>query len=473
MPTNTASLPYKISLSNTILHNHPSQNAIERILSASLEAVDPFEIIHKTIKRKGNFLQINNRSYPLIEFEHIYLIGIGKASFTMASATAQILGKYITSGIVLVKDLPEESSTITKLSPTEMILLDKISIIKAGHPIPNRQSLEGTQKIISLLSSTGSKDLIICLISGGGSALMSSPADEISLTDIQRLTKILLANGATIKEINTIRKHLDRVKGGRLAQAAYPARMVTLILSDVIDDPLDMIASGPTVPDPTTFHDVDNIIKKYQLDADLPASITRHIENGLAGNIIETPKPNNPVFENVDNFIIGNLYKAATAGFLQARKEGFNTLLLTTSLQGEAQYVGQFLATILKQIAKTGEPIPRPSCLIAGGETTVTIHGNGLGGRNLELALGAVDVLADLPNIALITLATDGDDGPTHAAGAIVTGDTKANATKQKMHTRDYLQRNDSYPFFKSLNSLIITGPTGTNVNDLFFLFAF
>jgi len=463
----------KLSLSNTILHNHPSREAIEHILTASIAAVNPSKIIFDTIKLTRDTLLINEQSYPLNSFDNIFLIGAGKASFLMARATAKTLGEFLTRGIVLVKNLPEESPLIKRISSTESSMSGKISIIKAGHPIPNHQSVEGALKILSLLSSAGNRDLVICLISGGGSALMSLPADKITLADMQKLTESLFASGATINEINTIRKHLDIVKGGQLAQAANPANVITLILSDVIGDPLDMIASGPTVPDPTTFQDVQNIINKYNLANNLPRSIISHVKKGLAGKTPETPKLEDPIFKNVKNIVIGNIYKAASAGLKQARKEKFNALLLTTSLQGEARYAGQFLASILEQTIKTCEPIPRPACLIAGGETTVTIHGDGLGGRNLELALGSVETLADLSGFAFITFATDGDDGTTHAAGGIVTSDTINNARRQKMNPLDFLKHNDSYTFFKKLNSLFITGPTGTNVNDLVFLFVF
>lgn len=463
----------KLSLSDTILCNHPKRKSIEEILAASIDAVNPAKLVQDTIHRTGNTLFIKDQTYNLKAFGHIYLVGAGKAGFSMAEAATQALGKYLSEGIVLVKNLPEENPTVTSVSPNEQKLAGKITIIKAGHPLPNRQSIEGSQRIFDLLSSATNKDLVICIISGGGSALMSLPANEISLADMQNLTRKLLASGATIKEINTIRKHLDFVKGGRLTQAASPATVVTLILSDVIGDPLDMIASGPTVPDPTTFQDVHDIINKYKLSTFLPASIYSYLEKGIVGSVSETPKPGDPIFEHTETFVIGNLYKAATASLEKARQEGFNTLLLTAFLSGEARYAGQFLAAILTQISRKNEPLSRPACLIAGGETTVTIHGNGLGGRNLELALGAVETLADLPDVALISFATDGDDGPTQAAGGIVTGSTFKRAMQHQIHPADFLDRNDSYHFFNKLNSLVVTGPTGTNINDLVFLFAF
>jgi hydroxypyruvate reductase len=326
---------------------------------------------------------------------------------------------------------------------------------------------------MSLLDSCREDDLVIALISGGGSALLSAPADGISLEDLQNLTRLLLACGASIDEINTLRKHLDQIKGGGLARFTYPARLVSLILSDVVGDPLDVIASGPAVPDSSTWKAAWGVLERYDLVDRAPQAILAHLQKGCRGELPDTPKPDDPLFARVQNVMVASNLQAAEAAAEQAEEEGFHTLLLTTYLQGEARQAGRILGAILRQVAAPGHPIPRPACLIAGGETTVTLLGDGLGGRNQEVALGAVSELHGLEQVALVTFATDGGDGPTDAAGALVTGETAQRAAALGMHPDDYLKRNDSYHFFEALGDLLFTGPTGTNVNDLTFLFAF
>jgi glycerate 2-kinase len=290
---------------------------------------------------------------------------------------------------------------------------------------------------------------------------------------MQALTRLLLKSGAEIGEINTLRKHLDRVKGGGLARWLFPAQVVTLIVSDVIGSPLEVIASGPSVADPSTFEDAMQILEKYNLVQEIPASILAYLKQGLADDRLESVKPGDPALERVQNLVIASNYQAAQAAAEEARRRGFNTLLLTTYLHGEAAQAGMLLASILKQMAQTGEPLGRPACMIAGGETTVTVRGQGLGGRNLEAALASVYDLAGVEKVALVTLGTDGEDGPTDAAGALVTGESLGNAQSLQITPRRFLADNDSYHFFEQAGGLIKTGPTGTNVNDLAFLFAF
>jgi len=349
----------------------------------------------------------------------------------------------------------------------------QFTINYSSHPVPDERGVHVAGDIIELLATTTDNDLVICLISGGGSALLTSPAPGISLDDIQALTKALLGCGATINEVNTLRKHLSQVKGGQLARWAAPAQMATLILSDVIGDPLDVIASGPTVPDSSTFQDCWQILEMYQLTEGIPAKIREHLQAGLDDDIADTPKMGDPIFEKAHNIIVGNNLQAAQAAISQAQVEGFNTLLLTTSLQGEAKIIGQTMAAIAAQVVATGDPIPRPACIVAGGETTVTIRGQGLGGRNQELALGAVEGIAGLEDIIIIALATDGDDGPTDAAGAVVTGETLDRATLAGLNPIEFLSRNDAYNFFDPLGDLLKPGMTGTNVCDLTFIFAY
>jgi hydroxypyruvate reductase len=339
--------------------------------------------------------------------------------------------------------------------------------------VPDERSLSGTRKITGLLQDLDEHDLVFCLISGGGSALLACPAPGVSLEDLQELTKSLLSCGASIQEINTLRKHLDLVKGGGLLRMASPARVVTLVLSDVVGSSLETIASGPTVPDPSTFADAVRILKSYQLWESTPAGIIAHLEAGLDGKIAETLKPGDPLLDRSENILVGSNQVAALAALEQARQEGFNSLLLTTYLQGEASQAGKFLAAVARQVAASGAPAPRPACILAGGETTVTLRGSGLGGRNQEVALGAVESLAGIPGTLLVTLATDGEDATSGAAGAIVTGETLERARQAGLDPADSLRRNDSFHFFERLGDVLVTGPTGTNVNDLNFIFLF
>ena len=445
-------------LTTHTLSTLPWGTEIPGILNAALQAVEPGEAVEQNMHRDGNRLIIGEHPFDLSEFQRVLVIGAGKAGSPMALAAANILGNYLTQALVIVKE--------GYLSAHEND--QNIIILEAGHPIPDQRGVEGTQRIIDLMQNTQPNDLIICLISGGGSALLVSPVEGLSLNDLQSLTSDLLASGASINEINTIRKHLSQVKGGNLARLAAPAPLATLILSDVVGDPLDVIASGPTVPDPTTFEDAHEILQRYQVTS---PNITTVLQNRKSG-IGETPKPGDSIFEDVYNVIIGSNRQAAQAAIKRAQEEGFNTLLLTTYLQGEARQAGRFIGAIARQIAQSDYPIPKPACIAVGGETTVTLQGDGLGGRNTELALSAVEDISGLNNIALVTLATDGGDGPTDAAGAVVTGETLSRAAQIGLKPAEFLARNDSYHFFDALGDLLKTGPTMTNVNDLAFLFA-
>jgi len=480
------------------LHASPQGGRVARILAASIQAVDPKNAVQRHLKRDGNLLQVGTRSYNLDKIERIFLISFGKASIPMTEAAASILRDWLTSGIVITKEGDKGLVTGNQVQGSQFAINNsQLSIISASHPVPDERGVAGARKIIELLSTATENDLTICLISGGGSALLTSPAPGISLDDIQALTKSLLGCGATINEINTLRKHLSQVKGGQLARLAAPAQVVTLILSDVINDPLDVIASGPTVPDPSTFSDALQILKKYQIASETSAVIFEHLKRGAAGEIPETPKSGDPTFKKVQNVVVGNNLQAAQAAVSQAQTEGFNTLLLTTSLQGEASVAGQIMSAIAQQVTATGDPIPRPACIIAGGETTVTLSAphpsplpkgegerppspfgrgaggeGGKGGRNQELALGAVAELAGLEDVMLIALATDGDDGPTDAAGAVVTGETLRRAALSGLNPSEFLARNDAYNFFDPLGDLLKPGLTHTNVCDLTFIFA-
>jgi glycerate 2-kinase len=443
-----------------VLQRHACGDLVQRILAAALQAVDPDTAVRRHMRLQGDVLTIGAINYSLDEFEHIYLVAIGKAGAPMARAAADLLGKRIAQSIVLVKDSYQAD-------------LPGMQVFTAGHPVPDQRGELTAGRIVELLAKAGERDLVLFLISGGGSALLTSPAQGISLDDLQRLTTLLLRCGASINEINTLRKHLEQAKAGNLARLAYPARTATLVLSDVIGNPLDVIASGPTYPDPTTYQEAVNILKRYNLLDKTPPAVLRRLERGVRGETPETPKPGDPVFAAAQYQVVGDNYQAAQAAIEAARREGLNPLLLTTSLQGEASQAGRFLAAIARQVALTGQPVASPACLVAGGETTVTLQGDGLGGRNQEVALGAVYDLAGLENALLVTLATDGGDGPTDAAGAVVSGETFQQAQASGLDPLDFLRRNDAYHFFAQLGGLLKTGPTLTNVNDLAFLFLF
>lgn len=436
--------------------------AVTRILQAAIQSVDPGNAVTAYINKIQDKIYIDGQVVPE-DHGQIVIIGAGKASEPMLVACGDILKDDIHKAFVITKEGYRSSAQLP----------DQMRCVEAGHPIPDERGVKNTHVIMEMLSNLSSKDIVICLFSGGGSALLVSPVPGVTLDDLQQLTTLLLRCGATINEINCLRKHLDEVKGGQLARLASPARIYSLILSDVVGDPLDVIASGPTVPDPTTYQDALAVIEKYKMSDQVAPAIRDHLNKGINHAIADTPKMGEPIFAQVKNLIIGSNRTAALAACTQAELEGFNTLLLTNYLQGEAAETGKVLSSFLKQIDSFGEPLPRPACLIAGGETTVTMESSGLGGRNQELALQACLDLKNYPNLALISLASDGGDGPTDAAGAIAWGDTFENAIQMGLKPEQYLANHDSYHFFEPLGELIKTGPTLTNVNDLIFLFAF
>lgn len=443
------------------LRAYPRGDAVARVLAAALDAVDPAAAVRRYLRREGEVLFVGDTAVDLAALDRVVLVGAGKAGAPMASAAAAVLGDWLSAGVVVVKEGHGEQHAETRLQ-----------FFEASHPLPDQRGVAATAEMMELLAGAGQRDLVISLISGGGSALLTQPVDGVTLADMQHLTSLLLGCGASIDEINTLRKHLDTIKGGGLAKLAHPARLVSLILSDVVGSPLDVIASGPTVADPTTYHDALTILERYGIMSETPTSIVAHLQRGTAGTIAETPKPGDPRLNQVINLIVGSNAQAAQAALAQARSENFNTLLLTTFLQGEAREAGRIVAAIAREIATSGSPLPRPACLALGGETTVTLRGDGSGGRNQELALAAVADLAGLTDVLLVTLATDGGDGPTDAAGAVATGATMAQAHECGMQPADFLARNDAYHFFATLGDLLRPGPTRTNVNDLVLLFA-
>jgi glycerate 2-kinase len=434
------------------------------ILSAALAAVDPARALRQNVSLQGDSLRIGQRNYDLSGYKRVFVVGGGKAGSPMVVAIEEILGQRVTAGLVNVKH---------GYLPPEDAIVRRVEIVQAGHPTPDEAGRRGAERMVEMLSGLTERDLVICLISGGGSALMTLPQPTISLADVQALTGALLRCGATINEINTVRKHISRIKGGQLARLVHPARVVSLILSDVVGNPLDVIASGPTVPDTTTFAQAYGVLEKHDLLDRVPASIVKHLAAGVAGKTAETPKEGEAIFATVYNLIVGSNEIAARAALNRARELGFNTQLLSTYVEGEAREVAKVLAAIAKEMAQSGQPVPRPACLVVGGETTVTITGEGKGGRNQEMALAAAMALQGWKDVMVVTLATDGTDGPTDGAGAVATGETAAWARELGLDPEQYLAGNDSYHFFQALGELIVTGPTNTNVNDLAFVFAF
>jgi glycerate 2-kinase len=435
------------------LRTLPEGASITRILAASIGAVDPGVAVERFVSLSGDILNVAGREYDLADFRRMCLLGIGKGSVPMSSTLARILGERLQAGLVITK----HASGIPDFP---------FAILEGGHPVPDVHSLEAGKKTLEFVSSLGPNDLLLCLISGGGSALVATPREDLSLAEIQALTSALLACGASINEINNLRRRLERLKGGGLVKESNGATIVSLILSDVVGNPLEAIASGPTAPDPTLKRAALELVDKYGLRGKIPASILSVLDHSP-----ETPKPGDPIFDKVQNVIVGSNRLAARGALAQAEMEGFHPYLLCNDLQGESRQAANKLVNFLFQAKKTGEPVAPPACIVAGGETTVTVRGNGKGGRNTELALAAVTELADLPGVMLVTLATDGEDGPTDAAGAVVTGGTFRRADELGLRPKDFLDRNDSYSFFSTLDDLLTPGPTGTNVNDLVFLF--
>jgi len=425
-----------------------------RSLESALNAVDPRQIIKSKLSLRNSTLKVNGYSFDLKKFQSIYVVGGGKASGSMAEALEQILNKFVTNGLV---NVPYGSKHKTEI----------IKFHEASHPIPDEAGVKGTHHILKIAEQAKKDELIICLISGGGSSLMPLPRGEISIADKRKITENLLRCGATINEINTVRKHISDFKGGWLAKKAYPATILNLILSDVVGDPLDFIASGPTVPDSTTFSDAIKVLRKYGLWEKAAVSVKKVLSSGEKALISETPKADDEAFKKVYNVVIGNNRFASLAAFKHLKSAGLNTLLLTSTIEGEARHVGAMLASIALEISTSENPVLKPAGIIAGGETTVTVTGKGLGGRNQEIALAAALKLGNMNGVVVASLSTDGVDGPTDAAGAIADGRTLTRAAEKELNPEEFLVENNSYNFFSKLGDLLFTGQTGTNVNDI------
>jgi glycerate 2-kinase len=407
------------------------------ILKAALAAANPAAMVQAALRNRRD----------LDHYEHIFVVGAGKAGGTMARAAERVLGRRITAGCVAVKDGDAAKPR-------------RIDLRASGHPVPDERGVAAARRIVELCSGAGPRDLVLCLLSGGASALLPAPAPPVTLAEKQETTKLLLSSGATIHQINAVRKHISEIKGGRLAKLAAPARVVTLALSDVVGDQLDVIGSGPTAPDASTFADALAVFDRFDLRARVPKSVREKLEAGAE----ETPKPGDPIFEKVENLVVGSNQKALEAAAAKAKTLGYRTLILASTIEGETRDVARMHAAIARQIREYGQPLKPPACVISGGETTVTIRGEGKGGRNQEFALAAAIDIAGLENTLILSAGTDGTDGPTDAAGAIADGKT---CSRSKIDAAQALAQNDSYPFFEKLGDLIITGSTGTNVMDL------
>jgi len=425
------------------------------ILCKAIDAVDPKKAVKRTIKVQGGHLLSDNIDFDLNEFNRVYVVGGGKAGGSMAEAVEDLLGDRISEGMVNVLKGTEDKYQIRR-----------IKLNGASHPIPNMDGVRGVGQMLSIADRAREDDLLVVLISGGGSALMPYPAEGVGLEEFRELTEMILKSGATINELNAVRKHLSAFKGGQLAERSYPATVISLVLSDVVGDPLDTIASGPTATDETTYSDALNVLHRYCLWDRTSESIRRRLENGVEGRVRETPKSGDRTFKKVFNLVVGSNLVAAKTAIERAIILGYNTVLLSTRIEGEARHVGTVFAGIAKEAAISSHPVPVPTAVVIGGETTVSVTGSGRGGRNQEVALSAAMRLEELDAV-IAAMATDGIDGPTEAAGAIVDGFTIKRARDIGLNPLESLRNNDSNSFFSSLGDEIITGPTGTNVNDL------
>lgn len=445
--------------SSLLTPNPVVRDKIVQTLDAALAAVDPRNAVLQVLRRDGDRLTVGDRHYDLRQFARIFVIGAGKAGAPMTQAVEQVLGDRITAGIVAVKT--------DHGGPTR-----QVTIAEASHPMPDAAGVAAGQQILALAQQAGPQDLVIALLSGGGSALLVAPAEGLTLADKQTMTNALLACGATINEINCLRKHCSAVKGGQLARAVAPATLITLALSDVIGSPLDVIASGPTVADASTWTDAWAVVEKYDLVDKLPPAIITRLRAGLASAIADTPKADDPAFATTQTVVVADNRVAAEAALAQARAFGYQTMLLTTYVEGEAAQVAKVAVALAKEVRATGQPLSPPACLVLGGETTVTLGATpGRGGRNQELALAAAVALQNTPGVTIVSLATDGSDGPTDSAGGMADQGTVARGVAAGLNAADHLRRHDAYDFLQATNDLLRTGPTQTNVNDLIFVF--
>ena len=433
-----------------------AQPLLRKIIAAGLEAADSYQALLRTVSREGHSLRVGHRTYDLAQYDRVLAVGAGKASARMAQALERVLGSRLEGGLVVVKT-------------GHRLRTKRISIVEAGHPIPDLAGLQAAEQLRVLIHDLTSRDLLFVLLSGGTSSLLPAPVPGVTLANKQRTTRLLLRSGATIQEVNAVRKHLSLLKGGGLA-ASTKATIATLILSDVIGDDLSSIGSGPTTPDPTTFADAIGILRRYRVWRGVPASVRQYLLQGQKGAVPETLKSSSRLLRRVHHEIIGNNDGMLDAVAQAARTAGLHTARLSTALTGEAHEVAKQFARLARRIAMGRGVLRRPACVVAGGEPTVRVTGRGKGGRAQEFASAAAFDIAGLPNVWLAAMGTDGTDGPTDVAGAVVTGETVARAERIGVNLGSALRRHDTYSALKALGCHIRTGPTGTNVNDLYLL---
>jgi hydroxypyruvate reductase len=425
------------------------------IFGAALAAANAGDAVKRHLQRTEIQIRAGKARFTLNRIDRVFVVSVGKAAAPMAEAIEQRLGDHFSKGLIVTKHGHAAGYA------------GHCEVIESSHPVPGDESLRAGHAVLALLEELSANDLLIVAVSGGASSLLCAPAEGISLAAKQKTTDLLLRAGADIYELNSVRKHLSMLKGGNLAAHAYPAPVLSLILSDVVGDPLDVIGSGLTAPDSTTFAQALKVLEKRAVLEQAPAEVRQHLEKGAGGEIGETPKPDDGIFTNVTNVVVGNSRQALEAASDEAKRRGYRPLILSSRFQGEAREAARFHADILWETIHSGHPVRLPACLLSGGETTVTVKGKGKGGRNQEFALAAAIALAGEKNIMCLSAGTDGTDGPTDAAGALVNGDTIARAAKLGLDAADYLMRNDSYSFFDALGDLFKTGPTGTNVMDV------
>ncbi|HSV97299.1 MAG TPA: glycerate kinase [Spirochaetota bacterium] len=432
---------------------------VREIYTAAIDAVNPRRAVLEHLRIKGGSLLVYSnakmvRELDLSRFRRVYVLGAGKATALMAQAVEELLGDRIAAGCISVK--------YGYTAP-----LTRVESIEAAHPVPDGKGMEAAERILKMAADAGKDDLVISLLSGGGSALLPLPAPPVTLEEKRATTNLLLKSGASIHEMNAVRKHLSLIKGGNLARAAYPATVVNLMISDVVGDDPDVIASGPFVPDASTFADAFAILERYGIEDSVPAAVRKRILDGVDGLVPENPKADGECFDGVTGVIIASNILALEAARLKAESLGYATVVLSSLIEGDTQQAALFHAAIAREALASGNPVRPPACIISGGETTVEVRGKGLGGRNMEFALHSAIFLAQTRGICAASVGTDGTDGPTDAAGAFADGATVARARAAGMDIGSYAENNDSYSFFKNLGDLIITGPTNTNVMDV------
>lgn len=423
-----------------------------------LTAADPEEAVHRHFRLKSDVLRVGDIDYFLSRFQRVFVVGAGKASVRMARAVERILGRRVSGGIVIT-------------SRGQASRLRNILVREGGHPFPDHDGVRATEEMLELVGPLNDHDLVVCVISGGGSSLLTAPEEGISVSDLQRATKVFLDSGMTIHEINTVRKHISRVKGGKLAERIYPATVITLTLSDVIGDDVEVIASGPTSPDHSSSSDAIKVLKDREAWDKMPTTVREELERGRAMEEEARPgRADENIFKKVQHHIVGSNSLSLVATEQKARRMGMNTMILSSSVSGESREIARFYAAMAREIRFHHRPLKPPACLIAGGETTVTVTGGGRGGRCQEMALAAALAIADVPGAVFMAAGTDGIDGPTDAAGAVADTNTVQRAQREGLDPFAHLARNDSYSLFKGLGDLVVTGPTGTNVMDIHLL---